>query len=227
MRQISSAYRHSTSPAPRKPYCSPTAANTKSVSSSGTKLPVIWVAFEPAAGLLPRADRDLRLGVLIAGIGFAGLGFLFLDFLEVRGGVQEGRQPFDLVGLEHVHADRRRRHQHERDATRTRSASSAASCCHGVPATSSMHERDRHVDHARAEVRLGDHEHRRHQRREHHARGRVALAQPPRAVDDERRQREDQQHLAELGGLEGEERQADRPLGAFGRVARARARRGC
>ena len=31
-----------------------------------------------------------------------------------------------------------------------------------------------------------------------------------RAVDDERRQRDDQQHLAELGGLHLEERQLDR-----------------
>ena len=83
-----------------------------------------------------------------------------------------------------------------------------------------QHAGDHHVDHPRAEVRLGDHEHRRHQRGEHHADGRVALAQAPRTVDDQRRQRDDQQHLAELGGLEGEEREVDRAL----RAARARGR---
>ncbi len=36
-RHISSAYSSSTSPAPTKPYCSPTAAKMKSVWDSGTK----------------------------------------------------------------------------------------------------------------------------------------------------------------------------------------------
>ena len=51
--------------------------------------------------------------------------------------------------------------------------------------------------------------------------GRLALAQSPRAVDDERRQHQDQQHLAELGRLKGEERKADRALRAIGGVAEA------
>ncbi len=80
-------------------------------------------------------------------------------------------------------------------------------------------ERDHDVDEARAEVGLGDHEHRRHQRSEHHQRGRVAIAQAPGAIDDERGQRDGQQYLAELGGLEGEERQADRALRAARGVA--------
>ncbi len=89
-------------------------------------------------------------------------------------------------------------------------------------------ERDRHVHHARAKVGLDDHEQRGHERREHHARGRAGLLHVTRAVDHERGEREYQQHLADLGRLEGEQREFDRPLRAPARFcARARARRGC
>jgi len=46
----------------------------------------------------------------------------------------------------------------------------------------------------------------------------ATLLQPPRAVGHERRERDDQQHLADLGGLVLKERQVDPALGAAGRA---------
>jgi hypothetical protein len=70
-------------------------------------------------------------------------------------------------------------------------------------------EEDRDVDQAGAQIG-GHHEDRGDHRDEHEPRRRVALAKPPRAIDHERRQRRDEQHLAELGRLHLEERQLDR-----------------
>ena len=80
-------------------------------------------------------------------------------------------------------------------------------------------EGDHHVDEPGAEIGLGDHQHRRHERAEHHAHGRLALAQPAHAVHHVGGQRDHEQHLAQLGGLEGEEGKADGPLGPVRRVA--------
>ncbi len=84
-----------------------------------------------------------------------------------------------------------------------------------------QHVGDRHVDHPRAEVGLGDHEDRRYERGDHHADRGVALAQVPGAVHHQRRERDDQEHLPELGGLEGEQREVDRALRAACAVAEA------
>ncbi len=158
-----------------------------------------------AAGALPRADRDLRLELLVA------------FFLRVAGGVEEAREAFDLIGLQHLHAGRRRDHQHERDRRRAQ-RQQARQMAPGDAGDEQQRHRDREVDETGAEIRLGDHEHRRQQRRQHHPRRGLPFPQLARAVDHERREREDQEDLAELRALEGEQREAYRPHRALGRA---------
>ena len=109
---------------------------------------------------------------------------------------------------QHRHAERRRRRQHERDRDDAERDQPGE-----VPPAHARDEQrgeeDRDVDEAGAEIG-GHHEHRRDHPDDHQARRRVALAQAPRAVHHEARERDDQQHLAELGGLHLEERQLDR-----------------
>ena len=88
--------------------------------------------------------------------------------------MQERRQAFFLVVLEHVHARPRRRHEHERerhDAERDE----PTEVLPGGSCDEQQRERDHHVHHPRAEVRLDDHEHRRDQRAEHHLHRRLAI----------------------------------------------------
>ena len=70
-------------------------------------------------------------------------------------------------------------------------------------------EGHRHVHEPRSEVGLGDHDHRRQQRQQHDPGRGAALVQPSGTVYRERGERRDQQHLAELRGLDLEERQRD------------------
>src|SRR3954454_20676200 len=150
-----------------------------------------------AAGLLTGPDGDARLVLLVALVG------------GVLRRLQEGRQALLLVVVQDGHAHLRRDHESERErdgAEREERGEMAPTRARDEQ----RREADDDVDHARAEVRLHDHHRGRDEREEHHPDGGVAGAGPSRAVDDERRQRHDEQDLAELGGLEREERQLDR-----------------
>ena len=129
----------------------------KSVWRSGRNAkPRLGRLLRSPAGLLPGPDRDRRLLELVALVARVGVVL-----------VQEGRQALLLVALE----QRRRRPPARRTSTSvaaaTASPPSAAKCVHFVPGDEQQRERDRDVDDARAEVRLGHHQHRRHQRQQH------------------------------------------------------------
>ena len=129
-------------------------------------------------------------------------------------GLQERRQAVHLVGLEDVHAGRRRGDERERDRRRRRAPRAPAKCRHERAGDEQHGERDHDVDQAGAEVGLEHDERGRDEREQHRCapwcRGRRSRRD---AVDDERRQREDQQDLAQLGGLEAR-RTAGRSRGA-------------
>ena len=140
---------------------------------------MVWVApFAPRPVFSPEPIAMRRLLVLIALVA------------RVVGRVQERRQALHLVGLEHL----RRRPPGPTTRTSRRPpppsvAKSTAKWRHGVPRDEEQRERDRHVDECRSRGRAG---------RSRASPGAAPAAsiravvsrspQPPRAIDDERRQ---------------------------------------
>src|SRR3954454_3420741 len=118
--------------------------------------------FLAPACFLAGADPDDRLLELIPLLA------------RVVGRVDERRETIDLVGLEHLDADRGRSYEHDRDG-----AGGQCAQYDEMRPLRARHEQhshgDRHVDEARAEVRLDDHQHRGQDGQQEDARSRLDL----------------------------------------------------
>ena len=197
VRQIISAYSERTSAAPAKPKRSPITAKMKSVVGSDTSPSVVCDDGGAAAELLPGADRDRRLVLLPA----ARLG--------VRRRVQERRDPRrPRCAARAPRAPAARRSPRRTRRCRARRARPGAARprrrCRG--------------SRPRPRCRRGSSRGPARRSRASPARApssitRATSSRPERlarAVDDERGEEHDQQHLAELRRLEGERADRDR-----------------
>ena len=147
---------------------------------------------------LAGADRGDRLLEVVAGV----------DGALLR--VDEAREPRLLVAVQHVHARRRPDPEHEGDHDRHEGAE------HGeLPPRRPRHEQHRgersRVHERRAEVRLREHEQDRDEAEPDRAQRRRRVGRVACAFRHEAGDREDEQELPELRGLEREEADVDPP----------------
>ena len=160
----------------------------------------------PPADLLPRPDRDARLVLLVARV------------VRVTRRVEERREAFLLVVVEHLDPRGGRGDEDEDDGERPQEAE-AGEVPPRDPGDEEHRHHDRDVDQGGAEVGLEHHERGGHEREQHRPRCRVPVPEAAAAIDDERREHHHDEDLAELGGLEGEEGELDGPPRAAGDVA--------
>ena len=163
-------------------------------------------AVDPTSVEPPGADRGDRLRHVV---GRAG---------GIEVGVREAGEPLLLVGLEQFHTHLRQQREH-RDDRRQPDHGEREQVRPARPGHEEARAQRRDVDERRAEVGLLEDEQDRDggepDRAEHDAR----LVETAHAVGEEAGQREDEQELAELGGLELERAELDPALRAPGLVA--------